>query len=204
MYRTGGVAILASAVLLAALTALAVAFYRPRLPDPQLADRDALLRWLVLRDLASESASTREVLARRIEEEFCEGVDWEATCRELDSAQRERVWENALVLFESWVLYNAARYQAIEQSQRTAFLDGLLDRLSVWRGIECLRPAAPQTQPDNSEASLLNTLLVRVERLKAGCEPELASHIDQFVGALSWRMLVRSLRAPEKKGPSGV
>ncbi len=204
MHRTGAVLVLSSVVLLAVVAALAIAFHRPRLPDPQHADRDALLRWLVLRDLSAESAHLREVLTRRIEDEFSEGIDWEAACRELDSHQRQRLWENALLLFESWVLRNAAEYQAIEQSRRTAFLDGLLDRLALWRGIERLCPSAQQTQHGQAADDLLSTLLARVEKLKSSCDPQSAAQIDQFVGALSWRMLMRSLRAAEKKMPSGV
>lgn len=203
MRRTGLMVILAVAVL-AAAAALAIAFYRPGLPDPEYADRDALLRWLVLRDLSTESAHIREVLARRIEEEFSAGIDWEAACRELDSHQRQQLWENALVLFESWVLRNSAQYQAIEPGRRADFLDGLLDRLSVWRGIEQFCPSRQQLQGSFSQSDLLSALLVRVEKLKANCDPQAAAQIDQFVGALSWRMLMRNLRAPDKKSHTGV
>jgi hypothetical protein len=85
------------ATLLAVGAAAAVPFLRSRLPDPAVANRDELLRWLVTRDLAMETPQTRLVLIQRLGQEFHSGVDWDALKRKTNGAAEATLEQHSLV-----------------------------------------------------------------------------------------------------------
>ena len=61
--RRGILWLLVLVALVAAGIGTAIPFLQPRLPDPAVASRDELLRWLVARDLAKESPQTQSCSA---------------------------------------------------------------------------------------------------------------------------------------------
>ena len=195
--RRGILAILLVAAVLAAAGFVAVPFFRPRLPHPEVADRDELVRWLVVRDLSAEPAETRRVLVRRLEEEFYTGLDWENLCERLDQSQRKRVWDNIVLLLEPWFMDKTDQYFKLATAERTAYLDRLLDMIAVWRGAELLRPEQTGTAEEPREkGGLLEVLFDQVKQWKERAEPKRREQIDQFLLAVQVRWLLRNLRQP--------
>ncbi len=182
-------------VTLAALLGVAVivtaALFYPQLPDPAVADRDGLLRWLVARDLSAESAETRRTLARRLEEEFQTGLDFDAA-EGLSPPQRKQLWDNILVLLEPWFIEKTERYFQLAAAQRTAYLDQVIDTITVWRGADSLR----LTQTDGPGArpgpgGLLAALLGQVEQWKQRAGPQRRQQMQQLLLAVQMRWLMR-------------
>jgi len=188
--------LLTTALMLAGGGALAtVAVLYPSLPDPAVADREGLLRWLVLRDLEAESLETRRVLAQRLEEEFRGGIDWSTTSDQLSKSQRRRVWVNVLNLLEPWFMAKTDNYYQLTAAERPAYVNRLLDTLGAWRGAAGL--VAESTPSDgNAELrpSLFATLLERVEQWKQRAKPEQRQRIEQFVTVVQTQWLLRTLQ----------
>lgn len=172
-------------------------FYRP-LPDPAVADRDDLFRWLVVRDLRLESAETRRVLAIRLGEEFQSGLDWEATAEQLDQSQRQQVWDNIVLLLRPWFMDKQQTYFELTAAERPAYLDQILDTMAVWRGIDSLYPAAEAGQtggdPPAGKDRLLGVLLQRIELWKQEADPQQQQRTSQFHHAIQLRWLVRKMK----------
>ncbi len=192
----GIVGLVAAAVLVgAAGVAVVWCLYRP-LPDPAVADREDLLRWLVVRDLSAESSETLRVLARRLDEEFRGGFDWDATTEHLDTSQRTRVWDNVVLLLKPWFMDKQQRYFKLAAAERPAYLDQLLETIAVWRGVEALRPAPTETaDPSTQQGGLLATLFAQVQQWKRDkdTEPKRRDQIQQFLLALQTRWLRQNM-----------
>jgi hypothetical protein len=98
------------------------------LPELATADRDGLLRWLVLADLNDHDDATCRVLVNRLEAEFvgnnAADADFNDAAKELSHSQRERIAANTKRLEEVWFHARVDEYLALKQDrQRTAFLD---------------------------------------------------------------------------------
>ena len=185
---------LALAAALGVTVTAAVQIYCYRLPDPAAADRDDLLRWLVMRDLCNESINIQRTLASRLEEEFSQDIDWEATASQLDSPQRERLWRNVLVLLEPWFDDKVDGYYALSPAERPAYVDRILTTIGVWSNIESLRadPAA-DGKPREASTGLLAVLARKTEQWKQRAEPERRKQMNQFILAVQCRWLVRRI-----------
>jgi hypothetical protein len=184
-----------AALLGGAAVAVLVPVLYPSLADPAVANRDELLRWLVTRDLNEEPATTRQTLARRLEEEFGGEVDWEGLARQLDESQRRRLWDNVLVLLEPWFMDKTDRYFRLAAADRPAYLDRLIDTISAWRGVEALRPAsADHAGRSGAQRGLLEALFGQVEEWKKRADPKRREQISQFLLAVTTRSWTRSLQ----------
>ena len=126
------VGVLLSAAVLLAGAATAWRFLPPGFPDPATADLAGLVRWTVDRELAQESPETRLVLARRLEEAFRGGVDWQAVKRRTTEAQRRRLWANLPLLLEPWLSEKAAIYAKMNCDEGRKLVDGILDAVTRW------------------------------------------------------------------------
>jgi hypothetical protein len=185
-----------SAALLAVVVFVGFAALWPRLPDPAVANREGLLRWLVTRDLGREPIEVQQVLARRLEEEFQEGLDWESTATRLSEPQRQRLWDNILVLLEPWFMEKVDRYFTMAAQERLAFLDRLIDMFTAWRGLDTLRPGVTgAAKPPKAEGGLLGALLGQVDQWQTSAEPQQGKRIGEFLLALQMRWLWRQLPA---------
>ena len=163
-----------------------------RLPDPESADRDALLRWIVTRDLANEPLGTRQTLARRLEGEFRTGIDWGAIGAGLDRSQREQLWENVLVLMEPWYMDKVDGYFELAAAERPAYVDTIIDRIDDWGGVESVCRQDPPDEPGATSA-LLGGLLERIEVWQRQADGKRRDQIRQFQTALQARWLSRKL-----------
>ena len=194
--------------LLALAIVAAVYVLNPPLPSPAESNREEIVRWLVTRDLGRESTETRQILARRLEEEFGSGVDWETTGSQLNENQRQQLWDNVVLLLKPWFLEKTQRYFQLAASDRTAFLDELLDTVSMWQEIDTLYEQAPDSevatqqaaaipgdtpQPAAQQQGLVNAFFGQVEKCKEEAEPEDRQKIDEFLMAVQGRWLVRSM-----------
>lgn len=207
------------AVALGVSVTAAVQLYCYRLPHPEHADRGELLRWLVVSDLSQESRDLQRTLVSRLEEEFSEEIDWEATAEKLNQPQRERLWQNVLVLLEPWFADKVDGYFKLPPAERTSYVDRLLDTVAVWSQVESLRqytadqaagaPETPRTSTKTSagggsscqtgtksggtSAGLLKTLAEKTEQWKRQADPQRRKEINQFVLAVQFRWLARKL-----------
>ncbi len=185
---------LALAAALGVTVTAAVQMYCYRLPDPASADREGLIRWLVMGDLCNEPLDVQRTLASRLEEEFSEDIDWEATADQLDSVQRERLWQNVLVLLEPWFDEKVDAYHALPLAERSAYVDRLLVTIGVWSNIESLRAdSAAEGEPKESSSGLLAVLASKTEQWKQRAEPERRQKMSQFILAVQCRWLVRRM-----------
>ena len=187
----GILTVLVSAALLAAAAVTATAWYYPRLPDPARANRRELIGWLVTRDLEHVSPTTRTVLARRLEEEFSGEVDWGATAAELTGPQRRRLYENVGRLVGPWLQDSARRYAELPTAERRGYLNGLIDTLQQWQGLEALAPGDSPggSAPPGLVATARRQLDVMQEE---GSEAD-RRQVREFVTALQTRWFFREL-----------
>jgi hypothetical protein len=180
------------ALLSLVATGAAVLVFYPRLPDPAVANRDQLLRWVVTRDLAGESAETRKLLARRLGEEFFHSGDeapgWDAVAAKLSDSHRERLWSNLPLLLEGWFLERVDRYYELDDAKRSDFVDQFIEDAQRWRGADvlCSDKAAATGNMAFSERPA-EYLLGQIEQWKNRAEPDQRARIDEFVGLVITR-----------------
>jgi hypothetical protein len=181
-------------VLLAAGVGAAVPFLVPRLPDPAVANRDELLRWLVARDLANESPETCLALVLRLEDEFRDGVDWDALNEKTTEAQRQQLWKNIPQLFGPWLSDKAETYARLAKTERPKFMDSVFKTLMAWKGADRLQAKQTSDAPSNAPPSLLTVFFDQANALQRDAEPAQRDHISQFLCALT----LRSFSGPSK------
>ncbi|HYW78916.1 MAG TPA: hypothetical protein VE890_05030 [Thermoguttaceae bacterium] len=211
--------LLITVALLAVGVAASIAMLYPRLPDPQVADREGLLRWLVTRDLRGEPIDTRRALARRFEEEFCKACDtaasdastsdagtsdagtsdaaaapdWESLAEQLDASQRQQFWENLTVVLEPWFLDKTDGYCEVSETERTAYLDRLIDMIAVMDGIDAIRPNSDESADHAEDGGLYALLLEQTQQWKQKAEPSRQERIDRLLIDMQKRYILRTL-----------
>jgi hypothetical protein len=167
----------------------AVPFFVSGLPNPALANREELLRWIVARDLAKESPETCLVLIRRLEEEFRDGIDWDTVGGKISDAQREQLWKNIPLLFGQWLGDKAAIYAHLSNAERSGFMDRILKTLLSWQGVNRLQAKQVGKDCTNPPHNLLCVFSDAVKARKENADPAEREHISQFVDALQARVL---------------
>jgi hypothetical protein len=177
--------------LLASGIGAAVPLLVSGLPDPAVANREELLRWLVARDLSQQSPETCLVLVRRLEEEFRDGVDWAALDGQLTEPQREQLWKNIPLLFGPWLSDKAAIYARLSNRERPKFMDEIFKTLVAWQGADRLQTKPTSDAPSATPRSLLAVFSDQVEATKRNAEPSERERISQFIWALQIRTLMR-------------
>lgn len=191
----GSLAVVVAAALLAAGVAAALVVWQHRLPDPATADRDGLFRWLVTRDLSQEPPETQLTLARRLEEEFCGGLDCQSTAESLSEQQRAQLWANVLVLLKPWFLDKVEHYSTLTAAERQAYVDKFIEAVASWQGIEAFCPA--QEKSAGAGGSLIGVLLQCVEQWKGSAPQPQKDQISAFVAAVKGRFIERLFFAPK-------
>lgn len=161
--------------------------YSSQLPAPEYANRDELLRWLVTRDLGQESAHTRAVLARRLDDEFVD-VDWEGLGGQMSVEHRRQLWENMPRLLEPWFMDKLDGYDKCDEARREAYVDGIIDRMSQLSGMNCLR----ENGETKSSPKLSRLLIENAELWKNQAPPKEKQRIGQFLAAIQARWLIRT------------
>ncbi|MCX7424556.1 MAG: hypothetical protein NTW96_02830 [Planctomycetia bacterium] len=190
---------LAMAVFLAVSVTAAVRLYQSgpygrRLADPSTADRTELLYWVVTRDLNEETPETRRVLAHRLDEEFRAGIDWGTVGEQLDAERRARLWRNVPLLLEPWFMEKVDGYFNESDERRVAYLDGVIDSVAVWAGMDAILPGvAEEDGATQRPAGLTEMLLDEVGRWQQRSAPPERRRIAEFLAAMQARWLAREL-----------
>ncbi len=181
---------------IAAAMAMAVAgFCSGRLPDPATADRDGLLRWLVLQDLSREPVETRATLARRLEQEFGGKIDWTAVGKKLDASQKDRLLENVALLLEPWFGDKVDGYFRLPEGQRQAYIDRTIDLIENLKGATALGADRP-AEGRKKSPGLLELLAERIGGWMNSVTPQRRDQAKQFLLALQTRWLQSTLMGP--------
>lgn len=163
------------------------------LPDPEKANREELLRWMVTRDLAKEPPVTQLALARRLESEFAAGVDWAAFKNKINDSQRRQLLNNITCVLRPWILEKAETYGRLAAEGRDAFLDQLLDTLDVWKGVEKLMPKQAQNGQGAAKPTDMNDLMMQeMAKLQKDSSPEQQKQIGQLCVAVQLRKVMRT------------
>ena len=171
-----------------ALAAGVIALCSPGLPDPATADREGLLRWLVTADLGREPLETRLVLARRLEEEFGEKVDWKAVGEELDAGQKARLWDNVLALLEPWFTDKVDAYSRLPESDQPAYVDRTLRLIENWKGAAALCADAESGASRQQRPGFLEALVDRIGEWMRSATPARRDQAHRFLLALQSRL----------------
>jgi len=177
----------------AGLVTVVIGFCAPRLPDPATADRNGLLRWVVTQDLSQEPYERRLVLARRLEHEFGERVDWPTVGNGLNEPQKQRLWDNVQVLLEPWFADKVDGYFAVREAERRAFVDRTLELIENWKGAAALCADPPPGAGDGKRPGLLEVFAERVARWTRSASPQRRDQVRQFLLAVQTRWLQRAL-----------
>lgn len=185
--------VLGAGMCAAGLVAAVIGFCSPRLPDPATADRNGLLRWVVTQDLSQEPYERRLVLARRLEHEFGERVDWPAIGNGLTAEQKQRLWDNVLVLLEPWFADKVDGYFGVPEAKRPAFVDRTLELIENWRGAAALCAGPPPGAGDGKRPGLLEVFAERVARWTRSASPQRGDQVRQFLLAVQTRWFQRAL-----------
>jgi hypothetical protein len=194
----GSLAVVVAAALLMAGVAAAVVIWHNRLPDPATADRDGLFRWLVTCDLSQEPPETQLTLARRLEEEFRDGLDCRSTAASLTDEQRTRLWSNVLVLLKPWFFDKVEQYSALAAAERQAYIDRFLASVASWQGVEAFCPPQERTSTESGKSgSLIAILLDSVKQWEAAAASPQKEQLSEFLAAVKSRYVQRLFFAPQ-------
>jgi len=163
------------------------------LPDPSIATRHDLLRWLVLRDLAKEPMEIRLTIVSRLDTEFENVSDMGSTIEKLEGYRRQMLWHNVTVLLEPWLLSKVDQYSLLPASQQGGYIDRFLDRAEQWNkiGAACLKNSTERGS--QGTASVSKMVLDQIEQCGKQAAPEKRRQIDAFMIAVQGRWLWRQL-----------
>ncbi len=175
-----------------------------RLPDPATANRDGLLRWLILRDLRDEPLKTRNILIARFQEELRDDLDMVSLRQELEPRYEDRLWTNILTLIETWYAERVDAYSTMSNSDRLSYLDETISEVSKWKNLAALQPGTGEEKEDlSSEVVLLEILTQQIAVWKEQASPERRKEITEFDAALRTRWVLHTLgltpAAPSKE-----
>jgi hypothetical protein len=180
-------------VTLAAASVVAgieVRAYLRRVPDPRTADKEGVLRWLLLRDLAQEPEEVRRQLVGRLEVLFADSFDADGADR-LSPEELEALRRNGEVLKETWFFLKTETYYSLSETDRTGFLDRQIETVARWAKLDADLSAAAASGASATPAPLGDALAAFFDRLDewtAQAGPEQRARIRTVVraGLIRW------------------
>lgn len=165
----------------------------PLLPDPTVASREQLLRWVVLRDLSQETFGTRQALVRRLDVEFDQAPDLAGPAKGLTDSQSTRLRENIAILVEPWFVDKVEHFAQLPQKERLGYVDRFLDRLEQWRKLSAACAKSQLAKGQTSMADLGVSLFDRVKASSQRAEGEKRKQMSAFLVAVETRWLWRQM-----------
>ena len=135
-------------------------YRRDRLPDPEVADGDALMKWLATRELSEETPEIRQKLVRRLgrfldEQDPQQPFDLQEVLGQLDDDQTEQFWSNVYLLAELWFLERVETYHQLNEDDRQNFLSGTIDRVKTWGVLDWTATDTPAGAGFAAQAGLI-------------------------------------------------
>ena len=169
--------------------------YQPdRLPDPEQADDDALMRWLATRELSEETPQIREKLLRRLERFLDEQdpqqpFELHEVLDQLDEDQTEQFWSNVYLLAELWFLEHVERYDQLGEADRRSLLSGMIDRVTVW-GVLNWVPTSGAPSANTSFAMRAFSIRQKIQPWIDAREKDEREKIEQFLNAVTLHVML--------------
>jgi hypothetical protein len=167
------------------------------LPDPSVANRHDLLRWLVLRDLGKESPEIRQKIVTRLDVEFENIGDLGMSIEKLDESRRQMLWHNVTVLLPPWLLGKVDEFSKLPASEKVAYLDSFLNRAEEWSKVAAACQKKDSSTNDSSKTvksgSTSKLVMDQIQQASDHAAPAERAKIGEFVSAVQTRWLWRQL-----------
>jgi hypothetical protein len=161
------------------------------LPDPAVATRQELFRWLVLRDMSKESPEIRQKILSRLDTEFDTVGDLRESIESLDDSRRQMLWHNIVVLLEPWLLGQAEQYARVPASQKNDFIDHFLNRADDWGKVASACVAKKSDKGKTNDSVLSKLVIDQFQRSNDAATPEQRPKLGEFISAVKYRWLGR-------------
>ena len=132
-HRHRGVfAIVSVVVLTLAVSLIGWRSWSIYLPDPTQAEGPALLRWLVLKELADQPRPRQVVVVDRLARELRQGVSSGDDVASLSDSQRERLLRNLQLSKRIWFETRVDRYASCPPAERWDFVHVQVETVLRW------------------------------------------------------------------------
>lgn len=150
-----------------------------------------LLAALSTADMARLPRSRRLQLARQLERDTAQGVDWlrEAESQPLDA--RNRFLDNLGLLMRTALMAKVDRYFALPESERNAYLDEQVENVLRWPIVE---RTARGFDGEPTGTPTLEQSIKQLQSWQNELSPEDRRRLTEFAGAAYRRWLTRKLR----------
>ncbi|MDZ4818994.1 MAG: hypothetical protein SGJ20_08485 [Planctomycetota bacterium] len=199
------VAVLAVLLFLAGAAAGFV-YNAQRLPNPNEADLNQLVRWLVTKDLRQESPQTKDELLDGLEQQIQTPIRSADVQSQLTAPQQTLLMSNADVLAERWFHRQVDQYFAQPEATRPAYLDKQIDEIQGSQLVQSLAGLAEnETASGDTKAGNKSAIWIAIQqRAKSWierAEKYRRRRCQQFVDAVQQHLLMRWLQdsAPAAK-----
>ena len=165
--------------------------------DMRRAVQDATICWLSSADLRATSPQTTRYIAQRLSAQLGQSDFSSREPLPLTDAQHRMLQQNAMVLVEAWIHWQAEQYAELASEQRQAMVDACLDQVHSWRLEKLL--AGGSARGSNTIWSQVATHLP--EWLQQG-QPAERERLQAFLAHLQQRFFWRSLQRLTLPGAS--
>ncbi len=173
-------------------------YRRDRLPDPEVADGNALMKWLATRELSEETPEIRQKLVRRLgrfldEQDPQQPFDLQEVLDQLDDDQTEQFWSNVYLLAELWFLERVETYHQLDDDDRQNFLSETIDRVKTWGVLDWTATDTPAGASFAAQAGLIGK---QMQPWIDAREDDERKKIEQFLSGLSdffWAQEIKRL-----------
>jgi hypothetical protein len=119
------------------------------LPDPVRADGAALLRWLVLQELADQPRQRQILIVDRLAEQLNQGLPAAGNTARLSLSQRQRLARNLTASKRIWFETRVDRYAAIPAAEQWEFVNAQVATVLRWADLSA--PAAAAEIPAGAD-----------------------------------------------------
>lgn len=162
-----------------------------RLPDPATADREGLLKWMVLRDVSKQPEIVQQRLLDRLEDELRIGVDLKRVDTEVNEPRRRLFWQNVEFLLERWFREHVAAFHQLPEAEQRDYIRTTVDDLLTW---DFVRRWRADYESEGGDAAMLSRCEQNVLRWAQQAPPELAEQYRHAVVYVKADLMLRSIR----------
>ena len=168
----------------------------PAKPDPQTADRAEIFRYLVVGDLALDSAEYQVAMVDRVTVEFAGSASLpEGAAEQIPDSYRSQFDANLATLKRVWFRSRGLQYHNLPKAERDAFLDKQINAVLDWSRVDLQLSSDTDTRsPDERRAAYAAEFFTEIEVWIAEAEGEESKLLSATVrdGIIRW-LATRSL-----------